>query len=459
MRLDGGALPSFQDLLDDERVSVPASLRSNTHPDIPQRPLGTERWTCAKHAALETERLWSRTWQMVCRETALMHSGDFFVYDISGYSVLLVCTEPGTLRGYHNSCLHRGRALKNGRGRAKEIRCPYHGFCWNLDGSFKEAFCSEEFSPEVLGELSLPEVQVACWGGWVFINMDSDAQSFSEYSGILESHFNRWQPEARYVSLHVEKRLRCNWKVALEAFIESYHSIQTHPQILSFTGGDNSQYDVFGPHLSRTITPQGTPNPGQADRFTVRQTVDDMLGQGSFDLACTLTGHRAEDLTSRQAIAALRRDALSGVLPQALLEGATQSELMDSILYLLFPNFAPWGGFQSQITYRYRPIDGNPNVCVMDLYFLDSFPEGSPRPPDAETVRLDFDQPFAEVPALGGLAAIFDQDANNLPEVQRGLNASHRRLAITAAYQECRIRHFHQTLDHYLDNTAGSCGF
>ena len=47
----------------------------------------------------------------------------------------------------------------------------------------------------------------------------------------------------------------------MEAFIESYHAIQTHPQILSFTGGDNSQYDVFDDHLSRTITAQGIPNP------------------------------------------------------------------------------------------------------------------------------------------------------------------------------------------------------
>ena len=452
-----GALPSFQDLLDEEKVPVPESLRVNTCPDIPQRSLGTDRWTCAQYAALERERLWSRTWQMVCRETALLRAGDFFVYDVSGYSVILVRDESGQLRGYHNSCLHRGRALKSGRGRAREIRCPYHGFCWNLDGSFKEAFCSQEFSPEVLGKLSLPEVQVACWGGWVFINMDLGAQTFSDYSGVLEAHFSRWQPEARYVSLHIEKRLRCNWKVALEAFIESYHSIQTHPQILSFTGGDNSQYDVFSPQLSRTITPQGIPNPGQADRFTALQTVDDMLGQGSFERACALSGQTPENLTSRQAIAALRRDALSSVLPETLLAGATQSELMDSILYLLFPNFAPWGGFQSQITYRYRPIDSNPNTCVMDLYFLDSFPEGTSRPPDASTVCLDFDDGFAEVSDLGGLATIFDQDANNLPEVQRGLIASRYGKIMTAEYQECRIRHFHQTLDHYLEVAVSPC--
>ena len=122
---------------------------------------------------------------------------------------------------------------------------------------------------------------------------DSD-KSFDEYASVLGDHFTRWAPEDRYVSLHVEKKIRCNWKVAMEAFIESYHAIQTHPQILSFTGGDNSQYDVFGEHLSRTITPQGIPNPGQADRFSVRESVEAMTGPEGFEQALALTGKSAE---------------------------------------------------------------------------------------------------------------------------------------------------------------------
>ena len=201
-----GALPSFQDLLDRETVAVPECLRINTSPEIPQVLLTTDRWTDAAFAALEADRLWSRTWQMVCRESALTEAGDFLVYDISRYSVLLVRTESGQLRGYHNSCLHRGRALKSGRGRSREIRCPYHGFCWHLDGSFKEAFCSEEFSGQALENLSLPEVQTAVWGGWVFINMDLQAPNFSDYAGLLDSHFGRWQPEQRRVLLRLGLR-------------------------------------------------------------------------------------------------------------------------------------------------------------------------------------------------------------------------------------------------------------
>jgi hypothetical protein len=48
------------------------------------------------------------------------------------------------------------------------------------------------------------------------------------------------------------------------------------------------------------------------------------------------------------------------------------------------------------------------------------------------------------------LGALFDQDANNLPEVQKGLMASKTRKVLTASYQELRIRHFHETLARYL---------
>ena len=110
--------------------------------------------------------------------------------------------------------------------------------------------------------------------------MDLDAPSL-EVRSVLTEHFQRWTPEDRYVSLHVEKKDSLQLEDRDGGFIESYHAIQTHPQILSFTGGDNSQYDVFGDHLSRTITAQGIPNPGQADRYSVQESVEAMTGRAA----------------------------------------------------------------------------------------------------------------------------------------------------------------------------------
>ena len=443
---------SYQELLDQECVTVPDALRVDTQPELPSDLIATDRWTDQGVFDKEVSNLWPKVWQMVCRETTFQNPGDYFVYDIARYSILMVLTESGELKGFHNSCLHRGRALKSGRGVSHEIRCPYHGFCWHLDGSFKDAYCDWEFDEDALSQLNLPEVQVTSWGGWVLINMDPEAPAFDEYASVLGDHFTRWAPEDRYVSLHVEKKIRCNWKVAMEAFIESYHAIQTHPQILSFTGGDNSQYDVFGEHLSRTITPQGIPNPGQADRFSVRESVEAMTGPEGFEQALALTGKSADDISSREAIGAIRKAEFAAFLEADKLASVTDAETMDSILYLVFPNFAPWGGFQSQITYRYRPDGMNVDGCIMDIYLLDGFAADSPRPPDAKTIRLGYDERYAEAEELGMLGSLFDQDANNLPEVQKGLMASRSGQVLTASYQELRIRHFHATLSSYLED-------
>jgi len=264
---------TFQDLLDLEKVHVPEALRESTDTYLGSEDISIERYISREFFAREVEKVWRKTWQVACRESRLRNPGDYFVYDIVNDSILLTRTEAGELKGFYNSCLHRGRALKRGAGRAEILRCPYHGWSWKLDGEFDSAPCQWDF-PHIAPETNkLPQVRVATWGGWVFINMDDAAPSLDEYMGVLPAHMNQWKHQQRYVSLHVEKVIACNWKVALEAFIESYHAIATHPQLMPFQAIDNSQYDVWGDHVSRTITAYGVPNPTHADQFTEQDSM------------------------------------------------------------------------------------------------------------------------------------------------------------------------------------------
>jgi nitrite reductase/ring-hydroxylating ferredoxin subunit len=127
---------SYQQLLDSEVNPVPEALRTNTNPSIDGDMLDTARYLSREYHERELATVWKRTWQMVCRESEVTNAGDFHVYDIARYSIIVVRGEDGTLRGFHNACLHRGRTLKSGSGCTRELRCPYHGFVWNLDGSF-----------------------------------------------------------------------------------------------------------------------------------------------------------------------------------------------------------------------------------------------------------------------------------------------------------------------------------
>ncbi len=438
----------FQDLLDLETVEVPAALRASTETYLGSEDLPIERYISREFFELEVEKVWRKTWQMACRESRLRRPGDYVVYDIVNDSILLTRTESGDIRGFYNSCLHRGRALKRGAGRTENLRCPYHGWSWSLSGEFEGAPCQWDFPHVTEQAFKLPEVRVATWGGWVFVNMDENCPDLAQYMEILPSHMDQWKHEQRYVSAHVEKVIGANWKAALEAFIESYHAIATHPQLMPYQAIDNSQYDVWGDHVSRTITAFGVANPSHADQFTEQQSMDAMMElMGVEDRPEVAPGG-----TAREKLAEISLPTVNEQSGEDMSGRATMSELMDSTLYLLFPNFAPWAGHGTVITYRHRPNGDDVDSCIMDIYMLTRYPEGTEPPEDATTLRLGIDQPFSEAAeVLGpGMANVFNQDGANLPQVQKGMKASRKGTVTLGNYQEVRIRHFHQTLEKYI---------
>jgi len=95
-----------------------------------------ERFTSAEFVALEYERLWPRVWQVACRLEEIPNPGDFVEYTIGDHSAFVTRTASGDVRAFHNTCIHRGTRLASGCGSFRgEIRCPFHGWRWDLDGT------------------------------------------------------------------------------------------------------------------------------------------------------------------------------------------------------------------------------------------------------------------------------------------------------------------------------------
>jgi phenylpropionate dioxygenase-like ring-hydroxylating dioxygenase large terminal subunit len=217
-----------------------------------------ERYFSKAFHDLEVEKVWKRVWQMACHEDDIPEVGDSLPYDIAGLSFLVVRTAPDEIKAYYNACLHRGRKLKEARGKkATELRCEFHGWCWHLDGRLKEIPCEWDFAYLDKAKQNLPEARVGRWGRFVFINPDPSCQSLEDFVGDLSSHFSVLPYEKRYKEAHVAKIVRANWKTTMQAFMEAYHVITTHPQIITgHTQDANTKYDVFG-NYSRAITVAG----------------------------------------------------------------------------------------------------------------------------------------------------------------------------------------------------------
>ena len=247
----------YQQLLDEERRPVPASLRATSvgHPE--PVAIAPARYFDPEFHRREVERVWGRAWQMACREEQIPEVGDSLVYEIADWSLIVVRTAPDQIRAFHNSCLHRGTQLRTGPGRVATFRCPFHGFTWNLDGTLHEIPCAWDFPQIDPTNFCLPEAQVATWGGFVFVNVDPQAPPFEEYLEDLPWHFASGRSRSATSPRTSCRVMPCNWKVALEAFIESYHTMAVHPQLLTTSADTLTEYDVYGRHVSRMINPVG----------------------------------------------------------------------------------------------------------------------------------------------------------------------------------------------------------
>src|SRR5689334_160907 len=169
-----------QRVFDEDRGTVPAALRDTSFVDPGPMTVDPDCYTSQAYHDLEVERMWSRVWQMACREEDIANVGDYVVYDIADTSLIVTRSAPDRIQAFHNSCLHRGNQLKSGSGNSKELRCNYHGFTWELDGSLARIPCQWDFPDLEPAKLRLPEVRVDTWGGFVFVNLDENAEPLAD---------------------------------------------------------------------------------------------------------------------------------------------------------------------------------------------------------------------------------------------------------------------------------------
>ena len=440
--------PSYQDMLDADTRPVPVHLRLQSTENTDLRDVSADRFFSRDIHEREKERIWSRVWQLACREEAIPDVGDTEVYDIADVSILVVRVATDEIKAYYNACLHRGRRLRSEGGHTSELRCPFHGFCWHLDGRLKRVPSPWDFPHVDAEHFGLPEARVGRWGGFVFVTMDPDAVPLEDFLGDLPAHFERWDLTNRFTEAYVEKLLPCNWKIAQESFMESFHVAATHPQVALATADSASQYDTFG-SWSRAITPRGYPSEQLRDAPTEQEMLDSMVDRSLDDppSAVLPDGGRA-----RPFVASGGRERIRKVIGDAA-DAFCDAEMVDSFYFTVFPNFHPWGSFNG-LTYRFRPNGDDPETSWMDVWLLRPF-DGE-RPPPAPRHVLGLDQDFTEAPELGAYARVFHQDAFNMGEIQRGLHTLVRnKPGVTLArYQETKIRHFHALWDEHMRETT-----
>lgn len=205
------------------------------------------------YLALETERIFSRTWQVVGHLEQVARPGQFFTAEIADEAIV-VLRDGETLRAFHNVCLHRAGPVAYGCGQRQTLQCRYHGWTYNLRGELiraPEMEGVERFAP---GDFRLHPVQVATWGPLVFANLDLKAPPLAHYLEDIPERAQRFEADAMRFVMRKEWEIACNWKVYVDNYLEGYHIPLVHPELHR-----EIDYDQYQVELHRYYSRQYAP--------------------------------------------------------------------------------------------------------------------------------------------------------------------------------------------------------
>ncbi len=441
---------SWDDLMAIDTRPVPGFIAEDHYEYLGSEPIDTARYTSAEFFRLENKKLWPQVWQFAAREEELPDPGDYVLYENAGRSYLVVRQDDNSVRAFHNVCLHRGRKLRTESGAAADFKCPFHAFSWNTDGTLKNIPCRWDFPHLQDDAMALPQASVAQWQGYIFIREAAEGPSIEAFLAPMPEHFKDWHLEECSTAIWVAKVVDANWKTTAEAFMEAWHTIETHPQLMDYLGDANTRYNVYSDHVNLALTPYIINSPHIPAGMLSEQEISDIHAQRTgMD---QVPGYRRvvvpSGQTARQATAEYYRE-LYGSNSGRDYSQISDTELVDLFTYNVFPNFSPWGGRSLNIVYRWRPWPDQDH-CLMELRILARAPKGE-KPARAVPMHLlSAEENWADAPELGGLGGIIDQDMFNLPFVQEGMKASVTGKLQLGNYQEVRVRHFARTLDKYM---------
>ncbi|HEV3451305.1 MAG TPA: aromatic ring-hydroxylating dioxygenase subunit alpha [Acidimicrobiia bacterium] len=415
-----------------------------------------ERYVSPAFLQLELERLWSRVWQVACREEQVGSVGDYCEYTIGEESLLVARAGPDSIRAFYNACLHRGTRLADGCGHADDgtLTCPFHGWRYGVDGRLLEIVDAHEFGSVPAG-LGLTEVRCERWGGFVFVNLDPDAEPLLEFLDPLPGLLGPYHLEALRLRSHLTTVLPANWKVVVDAFNEAYHVQGTHPQLLPWTDDVSIEYEQLGKHAHYGRLPSARRRLRPSPRLGL---ADDEVDEGEI-LAGLVGGLGGAFLHEERALV----DELRAAPPadQGLLEayqqrrrellrrrgvdvdGLDPEQMTSADDVYVFPNLVGPIYPGSAILFRVRPNGVDVDSAIKDTWVLEwPRPDRPWRPPEHRSYPDWRDRDWG---------TITNQDYANMERVQAGMKSRGFVGLRLNPRQESNLLHMHRTIDAYLD--------
>jgi nitrite reductase/ring-hydroxylating ferredoxin subunit len=191
----------------------------------PDEGRGLPATTYTSQAVLAWELRWffEAGWVCVGRADELATPGDQHAVRIGNEGVLVIRGADGVLRGFFNTCRHRGHELlePGGRRATRAIRCPYHAWVYRLDGTLAATPRFGDVEGFDKDAHPLVGARIEAWRGWAFANADGDAPPLRDAIAGLDDPLAPREPERSVAALTRSDEVRANWKTIVEHLLES----------------------------------------------------------------------------------------------------------------------------------------------------------------------------------------------------------------------------------------------
>ena len=409
-------------------------------PELGSEMIPAERYTSEAFMKTEWDRVWTKVWLLGGRSDDIKEPGDYICTEIGKESVLIVRQADLSVRAFYNVCLHRGNKLRpEGRGNVENFRCMYHHWTYGLDGAIERIPDLDSFPQGGPPEGRIPSLPCGEWGSFVWFSLDPDVEPLEQYLAPMQQHLDPYHFERMAWKREIVVEWDCNWKASVDAFNESYHVQGIHPQLQWYLDDINIQIDCYDRH-NRYLIPFATVSPRVALPSAIPPAIYDIMVKAGMDPA---------EYEGR--VSDIRTDVQKFMRENGPKQGKDYSELNDDQLtddyhYMIFPNVALNAHADDLMLFRQRPHPTDPNKMFYDIWMFERVPEGEEWPQRPRLQRFRHGE--------RSIGQVLDQDAFNLPLVQKGMHSSAFK-GLWIGDQELRIRHFHKVIDDYVYGPGG----
>ena len=456
------AMPEFNKRLVDGEWDIHPSALPGTllakapRPHYPPTIIDAERYYSRGRMEQEWEHLWTKVWTVAGLVSDLKDVGDFFTYELGPESIIVTRASTTEIKAFYNVCAHRGNKLVyTDSGRLERFSCAFHGWQYSLSGDLLHITDEELFPKELICDRpGLSEIKVDNWGGLVFVNLDPNAEPLMEFLGIIPEHMSGYNFENYYIFSDTQMEWNANWKTAVDAFVELYHSHVVHPQGKMVWEDKFIQYDCYPKGHSRMLVPWGVTSHRDPEPTTLNAQLADQLTQIDIDPA-SYDGP-VHDIRAALLEGKRKFGKLYGMSNYDML---TDDQLMESWSYSVFPNWTinvqdtvlmlqfwrPHKSDPEKLIYNimmFFPRTNNPSKAMVDIAEMGN--------KDTITVASPDDRPARKCTTDGAdLGHVLNQDYQQVPLQQIGLRSRGFK-GMRFGGEEIRLRHFHAFVDDYI---------